>query len=792
MRSRIALFFLLSIIILSAESFADEPLLIKQGFNGEFIGRHVLHLEDKSRKLTIDDVKASEYKAKFAPENQNTLNFGLSDSAHWLYFPLKNSDKKEVRWILQLEDPLLSRVELYEETSDGKYHAHFGGTQLPIGMRDIMYRKNVFTLTTPPGESGIFIRVASPGKTITNLFMTAWNDKGFTDKNNVENLLLGLFYGSMVALLLYNLFIFLTVRDARYFWYLLYLGSSLFVYISINGLGSLYLWGNSTYMGRESTLIFYFSALGFSWQFGRSFLDTRRHSPFLDRVLLGGAAMTACFWLVALSDVSYTFNYAFAYPTTFPFPFILLYIGINSLRKGERQARFFVTAWSALLLSLPFYILKDIGVVQNSFATVYSVQIGTFIEMILLSFALADRINMMREEKEKAEAETLAVLQKSRDELELRVAERTLSLAAAKEEAERATRLKNDFLTIVSHDLRSPLSSITGMLKIIKKESFGGLLTPRSSESLGKIEGSISRLLILVERLLGHGMVQSGKMVLKKRRLNVRRLSEETIEPLLSLADAKNITITNEIPADMTWYADQNLLGQVFHNLLSNAIKFTKDGTVRLVAHGDTTVEIQDTGIGFGDIFVEDLFREDKKTTTLGTDGEAGTGLGLPHAFAILQAHGGTLTAKSNAGGGGCFIVSLPKHVGVVLLASAKRERRETVREIIQKTINCDVVEAENGVEALKRLEKYDAPDILITGMDMPEMDGLALVAHLRKNAAHDAMPIVVMASEDDGNAEATSAKVISAGADCYLKHPVGTKELQETVRALLRLPPLN
>ncbi|MBI3793418.1 MAG: hypothetical protein HY280_01655, partial [Nitrospinae bacterium] len=210
---RIAGLFLFFLLIFSGAAFAVEPLLLKEDFNGEFIGLHVLHFEDKSRKLTIDDVKSPEYKVKFAPENQTTLNFGFSDSDHWLYFPVKNADSKNVRWLLQLEDPRINLAEAYEETADGGYRAHFSGGQLPVGIRDVKNRKNVFVFDTRPGTSGVFVRVVSPGKTFTNVFMTAWNEKEFTDKNVLESLLLGAFYGSMLGLLLYNFFIFLTVRD---------------------------------------------------------------------------------------------------------------------------------------------------------------------------------------------------------------------------------------------------------------------------------------------------------------------------------------------------------------------------------------------------------------------------------------------------------------------------------------------------------------------------------------------------------------------------------------------------
>jgi signal transduction histidine kinase len=658
---RIAFSFLLSIAFIPGVTFA-EPLLINPDFNGEFIGRHVLHFEDKSRKLTIDDIKSPEYRTKFAPDKQTTLNFGVSGTAHWLYFAAKNADVKNVRWMLQLEYPILSRVEVYEGTADGKYLPHFGGNQLPIKMRDVKSPKNVFSMNTPPGTTDVFVRIAPFDKMAANFTMTAWNEVNFAENNDLANILLGFFYGSLLVLFFYNFFIFLSVRDSSFFWYVLYLGFVTSAFFAANGLGSEYLWGNSPYLGRESQFIFYFCALTSGFLFTRSFLDTRRHSPSMDKVLAGGAVLCAAYALIATAEISFQFNSAVSYPSTLPFPLILTYVGVICLLKGVRQSRFFVAAWSLFLLGMPLYILKDLGVLPDSFATTYSVQIGTLLEGILLSLALADRMNIMRGEKENAEAETMAVLQKSRDELESKVAERTEQLRLAKENAENATALKDKFVALVSHDLKSPFVSIVGLLKIVVLDAKTPLAAGHK-EKLERVLTSSNGLVDMIDKLLDINHLQSGKIKPVHKPISLRPFTSQQIESLAHLAARKGVVIKNEMDSEIILKGDPNLLGRCLDNLLSNAIKFCNEGGEIMVffhLNGGPTIGVSDTGVGIPPGLIPNLFVAEIKTSTIGTAGEKGTGLGLPYCKDIMEAHGGHISVSSEVGKGSTFLLVFP------------------------------------------------------------------------------------------------------------------------------------
>jgi len=773
----IALFLLLSIMILPGKSFAVEPLLLKQEFNGEFIGQHVLHFEDKSRKLTIEEIKSPEYTAKFAPDNQNTLNFGVSDSAHWLYFPVKNDGAKDASWFLQLEETRTNEAELYEERNGGVYRSHFGGNQLPVGMRDVKDRKIVFSLSSPPGVSGVFVRVISPGKMLTNIFMTAWGSKNYTDKNTPENLMLGLFYGSMLALLLYNFFVFLALRDMSYLWYLLYLACATMTYLGENGLGSSLFWGNSKYLGGETAIIFYHFTFLFMFLFARYFLNTPRHLPVYDVVLKWGAVLAGCFGVIAVTDVSFTFNWTYAYFASFPFPIIIYYAGIASWRKGVRQARFYVAAWSLFLLSLPFFLLKDLGVLPYSFATAYSVQIGTFLEAVIISLALADKINIMRDEKEKAEAETMIVLQKSRDELETKVTERTTELRLAKERAEGATKLKDKFVSLVSHDLRSPMATAMGLLGMVKNDTNHKMDEAKRVDMLTKAHRNLGGLVDMIDELLNLSRLQTGSMSVTKRPLMVRRIVDISFDYYVSAAEKKGVKLLNETPADMKLLADHTLIGEVLNNLVSNAIKFCKAGDGIIIGSVDSlTLTVKDTGAGIPATILPDLFKAEIKTTTVGTDGEKGTGLGLPYCKEIMKAHGGDLTVESTVGETVFFMRFLAERQ-VVLVADDQEVQRAIIKKHILEIRDLEIIEATNGLEALAVL-KTTPVALLITDLGMPEMDGFALLKEIRGNPLLYNLPVIVNSAASgsswiQGELIDHRKRALELGANDFIAKPV-------------------
>lgn len=231
-------------------------------------------------------------------------------------------------------------------------------------------------------------------------------------------------------------------------------------------------------------------------------------------------------------------------------------------------------------------------------------------------------------------------------------------LIEEKNRAENATRLKDQFVSLVSHDLKSPLGSIRGYMDI-------SLKTPGAPaemyEYIRHARGAADIQLNIIESLLDMSRVQTGILRPEIAVFGLRALVEDKIRKLAFNATNKGITISNEIPEGATLTADQSLMGIVISNLIDNAIKFTlPGGAVSVSLPEERTIRVRDNGAGVPARMLANLFKHEVRTSGPGTAGERGTGLGLPLSHDIVAAHGGQLTVETEPGRGSAFYVRLP------------------------------------------------------------------------------------------------------------------------------------
>jgi signal transduction histidine kinase len=229
-----------------------------------------------------------------------------------------------------------------------------------------------------------------------------------------------------------------------------------------------------------------------------------------------------------------------------------------------------------------------------------------------------------------------------------------VELRNAKDEAEEATKLKDKFLTIVSHDLKGPLGIVRGFMSL-------SLRPDSKPEEMRNIAGRsykiLDDMLGMIDQLLDIGRIKTGQMHIQKYRFSAWVCAEASIQKLRPVAEEKGVAIRNDLRRDATLFADAALIDRVFTNLLSNAIKFTPHGGVVTVFRpAPGAVAIRDTGVGIDEKILPDLFRHEVKTSGVGTAGETGTGLGLPFCQDIMRAHGGALRVETGRGGTTIFL----------------------------------------------------------------------------------------------------------------------------------------
>ena len=432
---------LLAVLIFASAHAAGTPAPLP-GVDGRVaLGVHVAVLEDAGAGLGLDDVRKPEHAARFAPAASGPLNFGYTRSAWWLRFALPGGAPAGEELLLEIAFPSIDRVEFYvPETQPGgerRYWARIAGDALPWDAREERHRNHVFRFPAPApaGEHVYYVRALSRG--VLTVPLTLWRPASFAEHERNAQLILGLFYGLALALVLYNLMLFFAVRDRAYLYYVLYacaFGTFLF---SFDGLAYQYLWPKSVWAANHVLALALSLTLLFGAQFARTFLDTRRIAPRADAAML--AVVAAGGALAVFSATGWVLDYGGVLRVISVLGFaaaaVATYAALRALILGYRPARYFLLAWAALLAFIAFGALRNFTLVPTNFVTIYGLHIGFALDVLLLSFALGDRINLLRRERATAEAESLAaqrlLLEATREserELEQRIADRTAEL----------------------------------------------------------------------------------------------------------------------------------------------------------------------------------------------------------------------------------------------------------------------------------------------------------------------------------------------------------------------------
>jgi PAS domain S-box-containing protein len=349
-------------------------------------------------------------------------------------------------------------------------------------------------------------------------------------------------------------------------------------------------------------------------------------------------------------------------------------------------------------------------------------------------------------------------LKRAHDELERRVEERTAQLRQAREEAEAANRLKDEFLAAVSHELRTPLTVILGWVELAKA---GQVSADRQAELIERIGRNAATLARLVNDLLDISRLTSGRYALDLGIVSLVDVLESSVESLRPSADAKGVAIESRFAPDTgRVQGDATRLQQVAWNLLSNAVKYTASGgTVSLSTEriaGQLEIRVHDTGQGISPEFLPHVFEPFRQASAGTTRADAGLGLGLAIVRHLVHLHGGTVRAESRGQGlGATFVVQLPvagaseavdandkpqpaQGAGVarlddvrVLVVEDDRECRELL-QVILESAGARVTAAASARDAMDALTRSH-PDVLVSDIGMPGEDGFALIRRIRE-----------------------------------------------------------
>lgn len=671
------------------------------------IGKALQILEDKNDKLTIDKVSASK---DFQTNNQTTPNFGVTSSSFWLKFYVKNISESNTL-LLELSHPLIDELTLYSIKPNDQYEIQKTGELYSYSQRIHKYQNYLLDLKIPKNTTALYIMKIKSGKQI-QLPLRLGTSESLYNSNITNELIFGIYFGIIIITVFYNLFIYFSVRDKSYLYYVVYAFSIGLTQACLRGYTSRYLWPNSSWMISHG--IFIIVPIGgiLSVLFANNFLQTKKHSPIVHNISYLIIAIYSTSIVLGILDKqilsSNIIDFSALLLTVYP-----LYTAIKISILGYRPAKFFLFAWSSFLICIIIYVMKHQGAFPNNNLTNYILELGSAIEVTLLSFALADRINILKKEKEESQAQTLLALKENEKIiinqnilLESKVKERTYELEASnKELKDTQTQLVSvekmaslgQLTAGIAHEINNPINFVISNIKPLRRDveeilqllaKYGEISNDIDlKEKLKEIDTLKQTLdtdyvideINLLLKGIDEGAYRTSEIVRglqsfsrldesDLKRVNIHEGIDATITLLNNSIKQGNIQIIKDY--DITLPPIEcypGKLNQVFMNIINNATqalaahsnKQTEEAKIiiKTKAEGNSVViRIKDNGIGIPEKIKDKIFEPFFTTKEVGS----GTGLGLSIVYGIIQSHKGNISVESEEGKGAEFIITLP------------------------------------------------------------------------------------------------------------------------------------
>lgn len=691
-------------VLFAAKAVAQAPLV----FSGQnmIIGKSVSILEDRNNAWDLQTVIKT---GVFNPSAIETPNLQLSKSSFWLKFTIRNKSSSD-RLMLALDYPTLTVCDLYYPQG-GHYFVQKLSDTTRFSQRKYLHQNFLFDIRLPKDSTATYyLRIKSTEEMVLPLILGT--PAHIAESLLAANILWGIFIGIIVVMVAYNFFIYLFTRDRSYIFYVLYVTFIGLTQTTLSGYTYHYLFAWAPILFHKCIIIFPALAGISAMMFVRDFLNTRQRTPILNRlflipILLYSSAIVLR--LAGIDQLSYRMIDISALSTT-----VLIYaVAVKISLQGYRPARYFLIAWTIFFAGIIMFTLRNLGVLPYNAFINYTMESGIAVEVTLLSIALADRINVLKKEKELSQAEALRAAQENERIileqnalLEVRVTERTSALNTALEDLKQAqTQLIESekmaslgLLTAgIAHEINNPINFVTSNVSPLGRDinlvfdamNFIEEVALSDESAAGKKarlekykeDQEIDYLQTEIKHLLSgiyNGASRTAEIVKGLRIFS--RLDEGDVKManLNEGIDSSMIILNNQLGKIkvIRQYGDIPLvecypgkLNQVFLNILSNAIyavhkRFGENDGGQICistssADNNVRISIKDNGMGIEEQTQSKIFDPFFTTKEVGE----GTGLGMSVAYNTIKKHNGSIKINSAPGQGAEFVLTLPiKH----------------------------------------------------------------------------------------------------------------------------------
>jgi len=393
----ITIFFALLPFLSCAAIFAEEA---EQGVRlfskGQYLlTPHMLYFEDVSNDLTIDQIASSKYASEFVKNNNPILNTGITTSTYWVKFTLDYPDAYPnetvlKRWYLEVGGSQLNEVELFISEYDGIYEVKTSDMRVDFSDRDISHANSVFPLDIGIGQKiDLYLKIKS--NTLLKFPLFLWSPEEFIHKVAIEEFLYGVLLGSMIILLVYNLFLYFSMKDVSYLYYVLYLfGIVVFEFLEL-GHGVIHVENIIGTFNKEFILYFIWESCIAGSMFSKTFMELNRFHPRIDKIVnVFIAVALISFFLVPFSEYNISALWNLIYMSIF-LPLFLMMISYCWI-TGNENAKYFCLAWLSNVAGLMIFSGVTYQIIPATPLTLAATPIGILVEAVTLSLALANRI----------------------------------------------------------------------------------------------------------------------------------------------------------------------------------------------------------------------------------------------------------------------------------------------------------------------------------------------------------------------------------------------------------------
>jgi two-component system NtrC family sensor kinase len=707
------LFLLVFLLMYSYNGFAQVATITNEQ-PAYTVSANMEELVDSANSLTAEQVMRS---GKFVNTNGKIPIYPNNITNVWFRFSVKNQSASS-KLFLNIGYSNLSRVSLYKADSLTATLLSEQGNAVRGGNELVVSPNLVFTLQSPPGSSQQYLLhvysehpIIVPAKVFTT-------DALYEDVN-LQNVITSIYLGVLIVMFLYNLFLFFATRDRSYVYYVVYILCLAIAQTTFTGYEFRFVWpGHPEYNRYAVVITSILSSIG-GLVFSMHFLRTGEHARRVHRWL-------QLLVLIYISGLISAFlgNLNFSYQ-------VLNYNGLLGVvsvlgtslymaKKNFRPAYFYLTAWLFFLITFIILILRNLAVLPYNNFTTYIIYVGSSMEIALLSIALADKINVLRKEKELSQAETLRSMELNQQlikeqnvMLEKKVAERTEELQSSNTNLSTALQdLKDTQIQLVeaekmaslgqltagiAHEINNPINFVKSNIRPLEMDikdlieiidAYDTLHTTTDTDIAGKLT-EINKLKKQIDidyvkdeianlvKGIHDGAERTAEIVMGLRNFSRLDESEVKIVNIHEGIDSTLIILKNALPSNIVIKKDfrahgeiecfPGKLNQVFMNILSNGIQAIKEKEHQeaeesiTITTRDTedkiVISIKDTGVGMTDEVRQKIFDPFFTTKDVGE----GTGLGLSIVYKIIQKHEGKIEVVSSKGKGAEFVISLYK-----------------------------------------------------------------------------------------------------------------------------------